>query len=378
MPLLSGRGDGPVVVRGARGGAVEVQDVGASLKDVAALAGVSVKTVSNVVNGYTYVAPDTRQKVERALAELDYRPNLSARNLRRGRTGVIALALPELDAPYFAELSRFVIDAAAERGWTVLIDQTDGLQDRERQVLQGIREQLIDGLVFSPIAVGREDLATRTDRTPMVLLGERILDGPTHHVAIDNQRAAREVTEHLLALGHTRIGAIGAQENPSANTAHLRLAGYRQALEAAGIAYDERLASPTESYHRADGAESMRRLLATAEPPQAVFCFNDLLALGALRTALAAGLRVPEDVAIAGFDDIEDGRYSTPTLTTVSPDKAQIARVAVELLEARINGPGRGGRDSGEDREVEADYRLIVRESTSGRTNSRGGAAASG
>lgn len=341
--------------------------VGSSLKDVAARAGVSVKTVSNVVNGYTYVSPATREKVEQALAELDYRPNLSARNLRRGRTGVIALALPELDAPYFAELSRFVIDAAAERGWTVLIDQTDGQAAREREVLQGIREQLIDGLIFSPITVGREELATRTDRTPLVLLGERVLDGPTHHVAIDNLRAAREVTEHLLARGHTRIAAIGAQENPSANTAHLRLAGYRQALEAAGVPFDERLVPATGSYRRADGAALMRELLELPEPPQAVFCFNDLLALGALRTALSAGLRVPGDVALAGFDDVEDGRYSTPTLTTVSPDKEQIARVAVEVLDSLIGG-GRGARRAGGEadgpREIEADYRLIVREST--------------
>ncbi|MFD1829267.1 LacI family DNA-binding transcriptional regulator [Streptomyces desertarenae] len=345
--------------------------MGASLKDVAARAGVSVKTVSNVVNGYTYVAPQTREKVEKALAELDYRPNLSARNLRRGRTGVIALALPELDAPYFAELSRFVIEAAAERGWTVLIDQTDGLADRERQVLQGIREQLIDGLIFSPITVGREELAARTDNTPLVLLGERILDGPTHHVAIDNQRAAREMTEHLISLGHTRIAAIGAQDNPSANTAHLRLAGYRQALEAAGLPYDERLVPATGAYHRADGAALMRRLLELDEPPRAVFCFNDLLALGALRTALAAGLRVPQDVAVAGFDDIEDGRYSTPTLTTVSPDKERIARTAVELLDARIGGAARAGRRAAQTgapgaTEVEADYRLVVRESTAG------------
>jgi DNA-binding LacI/PurR family transcriptional regulator len=340
--------------------------MGASLKDVAALAGVSVKTVSNVVSGSTYVAPPTRERVERALADLDYRPNLSARNLRRGRTGVIALALPELDAPYFAELARFVIAAAAERGWTVLIDQTDGLPEREHEVLQGIREQLIDGLIFSPVAVGREELGARTDVTPLVLLGERILDGPTHHVAIDNQRAAREMTEHLIALGHTRIAAIGAQDNPAANTARLRLTGYRQALAAAGLAARDLLEPRIESYHRADGAAAMRGLLALDEPPQAVFCFNDLLALGALRSALAAGLRVPGDIAIAGFDDIEDGRYSTPTLTTISPDKERIARLAVELLDTRISG-GRASRVPVGNREVEVGFTLLTRESTAGR-----------
>jgi DNA-binding LacI/PurR family transcriptional regulator len=337
--------------------------VAASLKDVAALAGVSVKTVSNVVNGHTYVAPPTREKVKRALAELDYRPNLSARNLRQGRTGVIALALPELDAPYFAELTRFVIGAATERGWTVIIEQTDGRPERERQVLEGIREQRVDGLIFSPITVGQEELADRDDTTALVLLGERVFDGPTHHVAIDNQRAAKEVTEHLLSLGHTRIGAIGRQTNPNANTAHLRLAGYKEALASAGLPYDEALAPPTDSYHRKDGAEVMTRLLALNEPPQAVFCFNDLLALGAQRTALTQGLRIPQDVAVAGFDDIEDGRYSTPTLTTVSPDKEEVARIAVDMLEQQIHGSGRvGSRPL--PREVTAAHRIIVREST--------------
>jgi DNA-binding LacI/PurR family transcriptional regulator len=341
--------------------------VGASLKDVAALAGVSVKTVSNVVSGYTYVAPPTREKVERALAELDYRPNLSARNLRQGRTGVIALALPELDAPYFAELTRFVIDAATERGWTVIIEQTDGRPERERQVLDGVREQRIDGLIFSPIAVGRDELTERSDTTALVLLGERVTDGPTHHVAIDNQRAAGEVTEHLLSLGHTRIAAIGRQVNPSANTAHLRLAGYRDALAAAGLPYDETLVPQTDSYHRSDGARLMAQLLALEEPPQAVFCFNDLLALGAQRAVLARNLRVPQDVAIAGFDDIEDGRFSTPTLTTVSPDKEEIARVAVEMLDRQIHGARYRGERL-DRREVTAGHRLVVRESTAGRS----------
>ncbi|GGT04720.1 LacI family DNA-binding transcriptional regulator [Streptomyces chromofuscus] len=339
--------------------------MGASLKDVAALAGVSVKTVSNVVNGYTYVTPHTREKVERALGQLDYRPNLSARNLRQGRTGVIALALPELDAPYFAELSRFVIEAATERGWTVLIEQTDGLPAREREVLDGVREQRIDGLIFSPITVGADELSARTDSTALVLLGERVLEGPTHHVAVDNQLAAREVTEHLLSLGRTRIAAIGRQDNPNANTAHLRLAGYREALATAGIAYDERLAPATSNYHRADGARLMRQLLDLPQPPDAVFCCNDLLALGALRTALSAGLRVPEDIAIAGFDDIEDGRYSTPTLTTIRPDKEQVARVAVEMLEFQINGARSAGRRRPVPCEVTARHDLIVRESTS-------------
>ncbi|MFD2351672.1 LacI family DNA-binding transcriptional regulator [Nonomuraea ferruginea] len=144
------------------------------LKDVAALAGVSIKTVSNVVNGYPFVKPETRERVERAIAELNYRPNLTARNLRQGRSGVIALAVPDLDIPYFAELATNVITAADRHGWTVLIDQTQGDRAKERLVVSGIRAHLIDGLLFSPLALTAADLAQRADHTPMVLLGERI------------------------------------------------------------------------------------------------------------------------------------------------------------------------------------------------------------
>ncbi|MBM0259289.1 LacI family DNA-binding transcriptional regulator, partial [Micromonospora sp. 4G55] len=167
------------------------------LKDVAERAGVSVKTVSNVVNGYLHVRPDTRARVEEAIAELNYRPNLSARNLRKGRTGVIALAVPELDIPYFAELARHVVTAAAERGWTVLIDQTGGGAERERVAAAGIGDHMIDGLILSPLALTAEDLAG-LDGTPMVLLGERVDHGPADHVAIDNVAAAREITAHLV------------------------------------------------------------------------------------------------------------------------------------------------------------------------------------
>ncbi|MEO3777054.1 LacI family DNA-binding transcriptional regulator [Micromonospora sp. B11E3] len=328
------------------------------LKDVAERAGVSVKTVSNVVNGYQHVRPDTRARVERAIAELNYRPNLSARNLRKGRTGVIALAVPELDIPYFAELARHVVTAAAELGWTVLIDQTGGGREQEHKAASGIGDHLIDGLILNPLALTAEDLAD-LDGTPLVLLGERVDHGPADHVVIDNVAAAREVTAHLVALGRRRIAAIGAQRNPEGASARLRLAGYAAALDDAGIGYDERLVAPARGWHRADGAAAMRDLLATGVRPDAVFCFNDTLALGALRALHEAGLRVPADVAVAGFDDIEDGRFSIPTLTTIAPDKERIARLAVELLANRLDGDRQAPP-----RELSAPYRLTPREST--------------
>ncbi|WP_446217059.1 LacI family DNA-binding transcriptional regulator [Micromonospora sp. IBHARD004] len=331
------------------------------LKDVAERAGVSVKTVSNVVNGYLHVRPDTRARVEEAIAELNYRPNLSARNLRKGRTGVIALAVPELDIPYFAELARHVVTAAAAHGWTVLIDQTGGGPEQERKVASGIGDHMIDGLIFSPLALTADDL-TGLDGMPMVLLGERVDHGPADHVVVDNVAAAREITAHLIGLGRRRIAAIGSQRTPEGASARLRLAGYTAALEEAGIGYDEKLVAPAPAWHRADGAAAVRDLLSSGVRPDAVFCFNDTLALGALRALHEAGLRVPEDVAVAGFDDIEDGRFSIPTLTTVAPDKERIARLAVELLAGRLDGDREAPP-----RELTAPHRLATRESTTGR-----------
>lgn len=233
------------------------------LKDVAERAGVSVKTVSNVVNGYVHVRPDTRARVEEAIAELNYRPNLSARHLRKGRTGVIALAVPELDIPYFAELARYVVTAAADFGWTVLIDQTGGGREQERVVASGITDHLIDGLIFSPLALTAEDLAG-LDNRPMVLLGERVDHGPADHVVIDNVGAAREITSHLIGLGRRRIAAIGSQRTPEGASARLRLTGYTDALRAAGLDYDEALVAPAPAWHRADGAAPC----AACSPPE--------------------------------------------------------------------------------------------------------------
>ncbi|WP_422734671.1 LacI family DNA-binding transcriptional regulator [Micromonospora sp. WMMD558] len=328
------------------------------LKDVAERAGVSVKTVSNVVNGYVHVRPDTRARVEEAIAELNYRPNLSARNLRKGRTGVIALAVPELDIPYFAELARHVVTAAAELGWTVLIDQTGGGREQERVAAAGIGDHLIDGLIFSPLALTADDLAG-LDGTPMVLLGERVDHGPADQVGIDNAAAARTMTAHLIGLGRRRVAAIGSQRTPEGASARLRLAGYTAALADAGIAYDESLVAPAPAWHRAEGAAAMRSLLTSGVRPDAVFCFNDTLALGALRALHEAGLRVPEDVAVAGFDDIEDGRFSVPTLTTIAPDKERIARLAVDLLANRLVGDR-----TAPPRKLPAPWTLLPREST--------------
>ena len=330
------------------------------MKEVATRAGVSVKTVSNVVNGYVHVSPTTRERVQRAIDEMGYRPNLSARSLRSGRTGIIAVALPRLDEPYFAELAAAVIAVADQRGCTVLVEQTDGLRERELLAVAGIRPDLIDGLILSPLALGAVDLlAPAGATTPLVLLGERISDTSFDHVAIDNVAAARTATEHLLALGRTRIAAIGTMSSVAAQTARLRLTGFLAALEDAGRAVRDEHVQEVEAFQRIDGARAMERLLDLSSPPDAVYCFNDLLALGALHTLHRRGVRVPEDVALIGTDDIAEARFSTPRLSTVAQDQVEIATHAVDALLHRL---GEGADEP--PREVTVGFELRAREST--------------
>ena len=332
------------------------------LSDVAARAGVSVKTVSNVVHGHVHVREETRARVQAALDELGYRPNLTARGLRQGRSGLVALAVPALDAPYFAELASAIVAAAGELGWTVLVDQTDGLAERERDVAAGLSGHLIDGLILSPMAMRAGDLR-RTERdTPLVLLGERISGGALDHVAVDNVSAARAAAEHLLSLGRIRLAALGYQsgDRSASGVAALRRRGFEDALRAAGLSPEASITPEVPSYTRRDGAAAMAAVLDRGEPPDAVFCFNDELALGALHTLARRGHRVPDDVAVIGFDDIEDGRYSNPPLSTVAPDKQGLAHRAVEMLRERIADPATRPR------EVEVPFTVVPRESTLG------------
>lgn len=336
------------------------------LRDVAERAGVSVRTVSNVVNDFPHVSPAVRERVQEAIAELGYAPNMTARFLRGGRTGMIALAVPELSVPYFAELAGHTMRAAQRHGLTLLIEETGG--DREREILfaTGPRSSTIDGLILSPLTADADDLGDRTRSVPVVLLGERTVEAPVDHIAIDNVRAAHVATTHLVEAGCRRIAAIGAHPGHDSRMADLRLEGYERALADSGTPRDDRLVVPTPWFTRRDGYDAVVRLLDADTRPDGLFCLNDLLALGAIRALADRGLRVPEDVAVVGIDGIEDGEFSLPSLSTIAPDKAGIASRAVDLLVARMNGPD--GRPAVDD---VADFTLVVRESTTTREPAR-------
>lgn len=332
------------------------------MHDVARRAGVSIKTVSNVLNGYPYIRESTRTRVLAAIDELGYQVNVSARNLRTGRTGIIALAVPELSLPYFAQLADAVIHAAEKHSLTVLVEQTGAVRAREMTVLSGTRKHLVDGVIFAPLALGPDDVEFPAVGFPLVVLGERIFRGPFDQVAMSNVAAARAATEHLIALGRRRIAVIGAHTTETRGTAALRLEGYHEALREAGMPADEELIVEAGLWHRPTGADAMRRLLDSGTSFDAVFCFNDMLALGAMHVMLQRGVRVPDDVAIIGFDNVEEAEYSMPPLSSVEAGREQIAQTSVELLADQIVT-----KDSNrEHRDIVAEFSIVARESTAG------------
>lgn len=325
--------------------------------EVAERAGVSRRTVSNVVNGYPHISADVLRRVRQAIDELGYTPSQAARSLRLGRSGVIQLVIPELDVPYFAELARGIVIAAERKGLSVMVRQTLGDARAERDALYGSAAEYAEGTILSPVDGALEWLEERNPATPVVLIGETQHTGRFDHVGIDDETAAYDATMHLVAQGRRRIAFVGSDPRNRLLMARKRERGYRSALAEAEIAIDERLVVPTQAYHRSDGRKALDELL-TATAPDAAFCATDLLALGLLRQAFNRGLAVPEDIAVVGFDDLEDGRYSVPSLSTIAPDKTQIASAVVDAVVARMESPAAPGS------ETAVDYRLIVRESS--------------
>jgi len=329
-----------------------------TMRDVAELAKVSVKSVSNVVSGYEHVSPQLRSRVEQALETLGYQLNVSARNLRTQRTGMITLAIPELALPYFAELAASVIKVAESQDWTVVIEQTGSERSRELDVLSGRRMRVSDGVLFAPSELWTSSGESSKRGFPLVVLGEQMQDVPADYVTMDNVDASKGATAHLIGLGRRRIVALGGHTSPIASTAARRHAGYAEALREAGLDEDPRLVVPVIPWHRQAGAAAMAHLLDSGVPFDAVFAFNDTLALGALHVLHQRGVRVPGDVAVIGFDDIDDVRYSLPTVSSIDPRKDMLAEVAVRRLLARIAGEIEGFQ------RVTTEWRIVGRQST--------------
>lgn len=322
------------------------------VKEVAERAGVSWKTVSNVMNNRPVVHPETRARVLQAVEDLGYTPNLIGRQLRQGSTKAIALVVPDLRNPYFGVLAETLEAAAKERGYTISIELSGGTLDLEQHYLHGWHGRLFDGLIFSPSVVTADAIAKRTDPTPMVLLGERIVSAEVPHVAIDNVASSVDLVRHLIEGGRRRIGFLGADGSGEISTGSQRFEGYRAALRFAGLPYSADLVATTGSWFRKEGYELGTKILTAAPDMDAIVCANDLLAVGALAAARQLGRRVPEDLALVGWDDIDEVRYTSPRLTSVAPDLDALAEAALASVLGELGG------------EVVIPHRVVERESS--------------
>jgi LacI family transcriptional regulator len=313
-----------------------------TIADVARHAQVSKTTVSHVLSGNRPVSASTRERVERSILALGYRPDGLARSLRTRRTHMVALILPDITNPYYPVLARGLEAGIEPDGYRTFICSSDGDPDRERAYLREVCDRGVDGIVLDSFHLTVDDLQLATGgRVALVWIGGAPMEHPgVDSVRSDDDAGAYAATSHLIQRGHRRIAMVDGPRG--SGTA--RSEGYRRALAEAGLpAYPEPL--PRTDWTRAGGRDIVAALLALDPRPTAVFCSNDLSAIGALDAARAAGLRVPDDLAIVGFDDIEAASLVAPPLSTVVNPALEIGRTAAALLAERMTaaytGPAR-------------------------------------
>jgi LacI family transcriptional regulator len=352
-----------------------------TIADVARAAQVSTATVSLVVNGQAgslRISEATRQTVLEAVSRLGYTPNHAARSLRRRKTGVIALVITQVDVPYHGELAIAAVGAAEARGYDLHVIQA-GSPEHEARVLDRLRGGHVDGVVIAtlrspfdrdgrfvlPDLLRRDEARVALARAgvPVVVLLDRSPDPSVSAVRIDDEEGAYLATRHLIELGHRAIANIATRSTPPADDEHTassdRFRGYRRALAEADLPYEDRFLVGTPRGPRLQAGLGIGHAWSEqAEPrPTAAFVTNDLLAIGLLRGLTEAGVRVPDDLAVASFDGIELSRFTTPTLTTIEHPRVDLGRIGTEMLVDVIDG-----RPPAE-RERVLPIRLVVRES---------------
>jgi len=333
-----------------------------TMKDVAKEAGVSYTTVSHVINGTRFVKPETEKRVQDALEKLDYRPNSVARSLRIGSTKTIGLIVPDASNLFFAEISRKIEDLGFKLGYSVILGNSDNDSKKQTNYINTLIAKQVDGVIFIATGGDVEVLESLHKNNIPVVIADR--DVPLEFadvVLLDNETAGYEATKHLLDLGHKCIACITGPNYLSSSSK--RVIGYKRALKEFGIPVNPELVR--SSNFRFDGGMStMTDLLESDCKPTAVFVLNDMMAIGAMAAIRKAGMSIPEDFSIVGFDDIELSSITTPPLTTIAQPFDNLAKQTIELLVGRIQG------DCGDDhKRIILSAELIERESTSEKGN---------
>lgn len=305
-----------------------------TIREVAERAGVSTSTVSHVVNETRYVSPAIHVRVRQAMAELGYQPNALARSLRVKRSQTLGMLVPDIANPFFAEIVRAIEEVAFQAGYSLFLCSSEGDLAKERLFANVLVEKQVDGIVF--VAAGAsvdvvERLVARA--VPMVLIDRELPGVQVDVVLADNLAGGKNATAHLAELGHRRIACI---TGPSELTLSAqRVIGYRATLQEYAIAPDETLVR-RGSFDFASGLCLTQTLLDLPNRPTAIFACNDVMAIGAMHAVLTAGLRVPEEISVIGFDDVPVAPYTNPPLTTIAQPIAGFGQTAIQMLLARI------------------------------------------
>jgi LacI family repressor for deo operon, udp, cdd, tsx, nupC, and nupG len=326
-----------------------------SIKDIARIAKVSHPTVSRALQNSPLVNAKTAAKIRKIAEDAGYRASAVARGLVTRRTKTIGLVVTTVNDPFAGEVTLGIEKAANEHGYSVFLANSDAEPERERRMVQTFAEQRVDGIVVTSSRVGAEYLPMLADlMVPIVLVNDQYPGEFMHSVMIENVQGTRAAAEHLIAFGHRRIAYVGDRSGYQSDTE--RLAGYKEALAAAGIAFAPELAVKGDGKPAA-AIEAVNALLALEHPPTAICCYNDMTALGAIRAIAARGLKVPDDISVTGFDDLFFAAYLDPPLTTVHQPMRRMGQMAMENLLKLMQGG-----EPVEQARVEA--KLVVRAST--------------
>lgn len=301
-----------------------------TIKDIAKEANVSITTVSRVLNNKPDVGDDTRAKILKIIEEMNYNPNSVARGLVMQKTHTIGLIIPDISNPFFPQIVRAVEDKAQELGYSVILFNTDNHLERERKAVELFKSKQVDGLIVS-LSLGNEKILKnlKASNYPVVQIDRSVLDHIYPLVSIDNKKSAYQMVEYLIKKGHKKIAHISGDLNTT--TARERLSGYKKVLKDYEIEINEDYIIEGD-YTQDSAYKDMQHLLELESPPTAVFAANDLSAAGVYKALFDAGLRIPEDIAVAGHDDINLASLLKPELTTMRQPKYKLGERAVEVL----------------------------------------------
>ena len=325
------------------------------MQEIAVKAGVSLATVSRTIHSPHLVKTETREHIRQVMTEYHYVYNMTASDFSKKRSSVIGVIIPTTKGAIFSNSTQTLQEKAQEKGFSLIVGNTGYDGDVESTLLRQFQERRLAGIILTGFAIGQESAVREVVQSgiPCVVIWETLEDSSLSFVGFNNFTAAYSMTEYLIRLKHERIGLILGPYT-KVRRARRRLEGYLAALGDNGLRYDPRMVIEKHpTLH--EGEEAMRRLLSMRQPPTAVFAASDMLALGALAAAREKGFRVPEDVSVAGFDDIDFAAFSNPPLTTVRVPASQMGKMAVEMLVEMIEG------NSGEVRQITLDTELIVR-----------------